>query len=117
MRWARLRRRTFPGYFALEILSGLLAPLAALSLAAAGLELEVAPLVVAYVAVWLAAEAWLAATAGWPVSWRTPLMCLLRELLLPALWVQAWFGNSLSWRGNNMTVARDTQWVVRASGS
>lgn len=41
-------------------------------------------------------------------------MCALRELLLPALWLQAWFVNSLSWRGTDMTVARDTD-LARAS--
>ena len=34
VRWARLRRSTFPGFFALEIASGLAAPLLALVLAA-----------------------------------------------------------------------------------
>jgi ceramide glucosyltransferase len=41
----------------------------------------------------------------------------MRELLLPVLWVQAWFGNSLTWRGHDMTVARDTEWMAPASGS
>ncbi len=86
---------TFPGYFALEIFSGLLAPLLALVLAAAVLDYDVVPLAAAYAGLWLAAEASLAAAAGWPFSWRAPLMCLLRELLLPMLWMQAWFGNSL----------------------
>jgi hypothetical protein len=31
---------------------------------------------------------------------------LLRELLLPALLVQAWMGKSLSWRGTAMTSER-----------
>ena len=118
VRWARLRRGTFPGYFALESFSGLLAPLLALVLAASMLDYDdVIPLAAAYVGLWFAAEASLAAAAGWPFSWRAPLMCLLRELLLPTLWMQAWFGKSLSWRGNDMTVARDTEWMVRASRS
>ena len=117
VRWARLRRGTFPGYFALEIFSGLLAPLLALVLAASVFDVEPVPMAVAYAGVWLAAEAWLATSAGWPFSWRAPLMCLLRELLLPMLWMQAWFGNSLNWRGNDMTVARDTEWMARASRS
>jgi ceramide glucosyltransferase len=105
MRWARLRRATFPSHFALEILSGLAAPLTCLVLAASALDLDVVPLAAAYVGLWLAAEAWLVSVADWPFSWRAPVMWLLRELLLPLLWVQAWFGNSLSWRGNDITVA------------
>ena len=85
--------------------------------AASVLDFDAVPLAAAYAGLWLAAEAWLATAAGWPFSWRSPLVCLLRELLLPALWMQAWFGNSLSWRGNDMTVARDTEWMARASRS
>ena len=87
---------TFPGFFALEIFSGLLAPLAGACAGRAGARLRRrVPLAAAYTGLWLAAEAWLAAAAGWPFSWRSPLMWLLRELLLPVLWMQAWFGNSL----------------------
>jgi ceramide glucosyltransferase len=109
VRWARLRRATFPGYFALEILSGLAAPLACFLFAGWALEMNSADIIGfagAYVAVWLAAEAWLASTLGWHLSWRLPLLWLLRELLLPVLIVQAWLGKSLSWRGTAMTSER-----------
>jgi ceramide glucosyltransferase len=109
VRWARLRRATFPGFFALEILSGLAAPLACFVFAAWALEMEtldVVAVATAYVGVWIAAEAWLAATVGWHLTWRSPLLWLLRELLLPILLVQAWMGKSLSWRGNAMTSDR-----------
>ncbi len=109
VRWARLRRTTFPGFFGSEILSGLVAPLACFVLAGWALEMEsldVVAVAAAYVGVWVAAEAWLAATVGWHMSWRSPLLWLLREALLPILWVQAWLGKSLSWRGNAMTSAR-----------
>jgi len=109
VRWARLRRATFPGFFALEILSGLAAPLACFLYAGWALEMEsldVATVAAAYVAVWLAAEAWLANTVGWHLTWRSPLLWLLREVLLPVLIVQSWLGKSLSWRGTQMTSAR-----------
>jgi ceramide glucosyltransferase len=118
IRWARLRRATFPGFFALEILSGLAAPLGCFVFAAWVLEMEpfdVLAVATAYVGVWLAAEAWLAATVGWYLTWRSPLLWLLRELLLPALLVQAWLGKSLSWRGNAMTSARSEDVEVRGS--
>jgi ceramide glucosyltransferase len=109
VRWARLRRATFPGFFALEILSGLAAPLACFLFAGWAMEMDgvdVLGVAGGYVGVWLAAEAWLAASVGWHLSWRSPLLWLLRELLLPALLVQAWMGKSLSWRGTAMTSER-----------
>lgn len=109
VRWARLRRATFPGFFALEIFSGLAAPLASFVLAGWVLEMQRIDLVGfagAYVAAWLAAEACLAAAVGWHLTWRSPLLWLLRELLLPVLIVQAWLGKSLNWRGNELTRAR-----------
>lgn len=115
VRWARLRRSTFPGFFALEIFSGLAVPLLGVVFTAWSLDADVLAVAGAYVAVWLAAEAWLAAAVGWHLSWRSPLVALLREALLPALWVQAWLGNALTWRGNEMTVARDeASWWARA---
>src|SRR5262249_6817121 len=48
VRWARLRRSSFPGYFALEIFSGLAAPLLGLGVAASALDLDLVPLAVAY---------------------------------------------------------------------
>src|SRR5262245_38814896 len=109
VRWARLRRATFPLCFALELLSGLAAPLACLVFAGWVLELDgldVTTVAGAYAAVWLAAEAWLAAAVGWHLSWRSPFLWLLREALLPLLIVQAWLGTSMSWRGNEITSAR-----------
>jgi len=109
VRWARLRRATFPGVFALEILSGLAAPLACFLYAAWALEMETFDVLMvssAYVTVWLAAEAWLAASLGWYLTWRSPLLWLLREALLPVLIVQSRLGKSLSWRGTQMTSAR-----------
>jgi ceramide glucosyltransferase len=109
VRWARLRRATFPGFFALEVFSGLGTPLACLALAGWVLELDpldAASVAGAYMAVWLAAEAWLAAAVGWHLTWRSPLLWLLREALLPVLIVQAWLGKSASWRGTEITSAR-----------
>jgi ceramide glucosyltransferase len=30
---------------------------------------------------------------------------MLRDALLPALWISAWVGNEFEWRGNPMSVA------------
>jgi ceramide glucosyltransferase len=114
LRWARLRRSIFPGLFALEILSGLVLPLACLLLAGQLLDFDVGVLAAAYVGAWFAAEAWLASSLDWPLSWRSPLMWVVREVQLPLLWVRAWSGNTLSWRGNDMTMPREQGWMARS---
>jgi ceramide glucosyltransferase len=32
---------------------------------------------------------------------------MLRDLLLPALWIDGWFGTGFVWRGHQMTVDTD----------
>ena len=106
VRWARLRRATFPLLFTSEIASGMAAPLLAIAIAGAVLEFDIVPVAVAYAAVWFGAEAALAAGVGWHLTWRSALMWPVRELMLPAVWVQAWFGKSFSWQGKEMTAER-----------
>ncbi len=116
LRWSRLRRATFPGYFALEPLSGIAAPLLAAAFAAQALDWDAGVVAGLIVAGWLAAEAWLTAAVGWHLSWRSPFLWLLRELALPAVWVQAWFGSSLSWRGSSMSLERGDVGLGAAEG-
>jgi ceramide glucosyltransferase len=104
LRWARLRRATFPGWFALEPLSGLTPPLLACIFAAQHLQWDTGTVAGTMLVLWVAAEAWLTATVGWHMSWRSPFLWLLRELSLPALWAQAWLGKDLSWRGSAMSL-------------
>jgi ceramide glucosyltransferase len=117
VRWARLRRCTFPRYFAMEPLSGLLAPLLAGTFAVEAWEVDGSRVAAgAMVAGWLAAEAWLNAAVGWPLSWRSPFLWLLRELALPAIWLQAWFSSSSSWRGSDMSLERGDVGLGTAGG-
>jgi ceramide glucosyltransferase len=106
VRWARLRRATFFLHFAPEAVQGGLLPMIALAIVAPSLGLEVAPAVFLFAVFWYAAEALLAAVAGWHVSPRYPLFCLLRDLLLPVLFVSALQGDAFVWRGNEMQVER-----------
>jgi ceramide glucosyltransferase len=101
LRWARLRQASFKRYYALEILSGGIGPLlaAVYVLAASGLPVGGA---VAVAAVWYGAEAALARAAGWHLSVRSPLAFLLRDILLPLLWIGGWLGRDFVWRGNQM---------------
>lgn len=108
LRWARLRRATFPWFFVPEIFVGVVPPLAfaALATTLAGWCVlgTMAPLIV----VWYALEALLAHSAGWPISLRLLVLCMLRDILLPLLWFAAWTGDEFEWRGNAMTVAVGT---------
>jgi ceramide glucosyltransferase len=47
----------------------------------------------------------LAHAAGWQLSYRSPFAWMLRDLLLPVLWVASWTGNEFVWRGNVMHLA------------
>jgi ceramide glucosyltransferase len=101
LRWARLRQASFKGYYVVEILSGGVAPLltAAAVLAAFGLPLVS---VVALAAIWYGAEATLARAAGWHLTARFILASMLRDLLLPALWIAGWAGTGVVWRGHHI---------------
>jgi ceramide glucosyltransferase len=101
-RWARLRRATFPLFFVPEILSGATAPIAALIFVALQTEIAALPATVLFAALWYGTEFALSLTVGWPVS-RYFLVCmLLRDLMLPALWLDAWRSNQFEWRGTTM---------------
>ena len=103
LRWARLRRVTFKLYFIPELFAGGFFPLGAAGLIAAGGGLSF-PLVLLLCAGWYGLEAVLARVAGWPSSPRSIVAWILRDLVLPVLWVFAWTGSSFVWRGNQMTV-------------
>lgn len=100
LRWSRVRRDGFPALFALEILLGALPP--ALLLAV------IAPVwILPMLALWYGVELALARLAGWPAGPRDLEAMLLRDLMLPALWLATWARRGFEWRGTAMEVARD----------
>ena len=103
LRWARLRRASFRWLFLPEIFLGSALPAVAVALAAAGYGLSVPMAVATLLAVWFAAETALAQSAGWQRSARSALAFLVRDLLLPVLWIAALLGDDFVWRGNRMT--------------
>jgi len=105
VRWARLRRDTFKLFFLPEIAAGAVLPLAASVAFAAESGWPVAGVAAAFAAAWYGAEALLAHAAGWHLSCRAPLAWMLRDILLPVLWVKSWMGNDFVWRGHAMHVA------------
>jgi ceramide glucosyltransferase len=105
VRWSKLRRATFPACFLPEIASGSLMPFIAAGYAAQGADVSVVGVIAVLAAFWYACEAWLARCAGWHAGPLSPLAWVVRDLMLPVMWTQAWFGNSFSWRGNDMSLA------------
>jgi ceramide glucosyltransferase len=104
LRWARLRRASFLLYFLPEILSGGMLPLLGVAFLATALGWHVTLCLAAFVALWYGAEMALSAAAGWHLSALYPLYGLVRDLLLPALFVSALRGSDFVWRGNEMQV-------------
>jgi ceramide glucosyltransferase len=106
IRWARLRRDTFKLFFAVEIFAGAIPPLLAAMLVASTMDWPVVGVTAALACLWYLLEMALAHAAGWHLSWRSLPLCVLRDLLLPVLWLAAWIGNEFVWRGNAMRVAQ-----------
>jgi ceramide glucosyltransferase len=104
LRWARLRRASFFGCFLPEALSSGLVPIVLLAAIAPAIGLPQALIAIALAVLWYGGETLLAWKAGWHVSLRYPLACVLRDLLLPVLFVKALSGSEFAWRGNEMRV-------------
>ncbi len=103
LRWKNCTKCHDPGAFLLEIAIGGLVfnLLGAAALAAmlgiawwAGLGLSAA--------LWYGTELSLHLAAGWPLSWRSPLAWVLRDLAHPALTLAAAFTRTLEWRGTRI---------------
>ncbi len=102
MRWARLRRATFPMLYLPEILVGLWPPLLAVMFLLAKLDLNTASFMsagLAFAALWYVPELVLTHMAGWPLNWRSPLALLVRDLLLPMIYLTAFTGKQVVWHG------------------
>jgi ceramide glucosyltransferase len=104
LRWSKLRRATFPHLFLPELLTGALLPAAALAVGLSGLQIAMLPIVGAFLGTWYGLEIALCRYAGWPISWRSVPLSILRDAMLPALWVGALTSNSFEWQGHTMRV-------------
>lgn len=101
LRWNRIRRDGFPGLFALEIVLGPVLPIAALGgLVAQG----TAPLwmLPALTVGWYGAEVALLAGLGWPATARDIAALVMRDLMMPVLWVTTFRARGFTWRGTDM---------------
>jgi ceramide glucosyltransferase len=117
MRWAILRRATFPVMFTPELLSTSVWTLLAAAYAADAVEVAPEIAVIAAAAVWYGSEAVLARAAGWHMTFISPLAWIARDILLPALWIKAWLGDNFVWRDNEMALSPAAPLTDRHVGS
>lgn len=103
VRWARLRRASFPILYLPEFLAGGLPPLLALCLASGVLGISSAVPALIFAAAWYLAELLLIRAAGWPGALSALLM---RDALLPAVYVAGLFGRHFEWHGHRMVATR-----------
>ncbi|MBV9906132.1 MAG: ceramide glucosyltransferase, partial [Hyphomicrobiales bacterium] len=112
VRWARLRRATFPLHFAPELVTTGLFTFITAWFGAAEFGLDPLAATLAAAVIWYGSEAMLASSAGWRLSlWSVPAW-IVRDLTLPWLWTQAWASDTFVWRGNAMSVAEDETGVA-----
>jgi ceramide glucosyltransferase len=104
MRWARLRRATFPLHFAPEILTTSLLMIGAAAVAAPDWGLSPWTGAALAAVFWYAIEALMALFSGWPLGVKSLPAWIMRDLMLPLLWGSAWTGDNFVWRGNAMSV-------------
>jgi ceramide glucosyltransferase len=102
LRWARLRRASFPFLFIPEFVVGATFPAIAAAYAAAEYGFSVPATIALFLIAWFGAEWALAQKTGWHRSWSLFTALVLRDLLLPVLWIGAVSGNEFTWRGNKM---------------
>jgi ceramide glucosyltransferase len=109
VRWAQLRRATFPAVFVPELFSSSLLPILAGAYAADKAGLSPTFAIVILMVLWFGSEAALARASGWHLTLTSPFAWALRDLMLPVLWIAAWSGDSFSWRGNEIDLTRATE--------
>ncbi len=109
VRWARLRRDSFPAFYCLEVTSGAVLPLIAVILIAIATGYSVIAATALFLALWYGAEMLLASAAGWHLPLLYPLHAMLRDLMLPVLWCEGWREAGFVWRGNAMSVDEGDQ--------
>lgn len=104
LRWAKLRRRTFPIAFIAEPLSGSIVPFVSAGVTAAVLGWSVPASVGVLALLWYGAEIWLARSVKWASGSAASILAMpLRDLSLPFLWVAAWVSDVFEWGGEEVS--------------
>lgn len=106
-RWARTRRKTFPLFYAPEIFAGAFLPCLAAAYSAFSFNISVAGAVLCVALLWYVPEILFAKALKWHLSWATPLALVLRDVMFPVIYIDAWIIDDFVWRGHEMTVREE----------
>ncbi len=101
-RWAALRRLSFPSYFAAEVFTGMHLPMAACAAFCLLTGTSMLGPLSCLVGLWLGSEVLMAAVAGWHLNSRSVAAWLLRDALIPLVWLKAWLDPRYEWRGTRV---------------
>jgi len=112
-RWARTRRKTFPLFYAPEIFAGAFLPCLAAAYVAFYFDMSMAGAVFCVALTWYIPETLLAKALKWHVSWYTPLVFALRDVMLPIIYIDAWCIDDFVWRGHEMSVREEEPSIER----
>ena len=108
VRWARVRRLGMVRLYSGEIVSGGMPAITALAVAVAAGALHWAVFPV-FATLWYGAEIGVSVRAGWPHGVRASLALVVRDLMIPAIWIAGWTGSGFTWRGNAMCSGSPTR--------
>lgn len=106
VRWAKVRRVGFPLIYFFEFLNGAVVPaflMFALTMndVISGLSFGL------FLFVWYFSEWVMAIGSKWSARLSDILAWILRDILLPLIWLRGYFGANFEWRGNEMTKSGD----------
>lgn len=104
IRWARLRRASFPLLFVPEIFAGVIPPMLAFLVGIYSYGLISPALIIGFIVVWYLPEIILLRAARW--SFSLPAL-MLRDALLPAVFITGCASRDFEWHGKAMTTARE----------
>ncbi|WP_342358637.1 ceramide glucosyltransferase [Terrarubrum flagellatum] len=101
-RWARLRRMSFPACYVVEIFAGVLPPTLIAIWWALATDHDVVGTITGLWLLWFALEWALTRIAGWPATFRVIPAMMLRDAMLPLVWLHGWRNKGFVWQGHSM---------------
>jgi ceramide glucosyltransferase len=104
LRWMTIRRMEAKSASLLEPFVGGAVTALAGGLAAPVLAAPWWLVAAATLVVWRCLDAVVLVSRGWDWSWRSPIAGVCWDLMLPALWLRAWFARSVRWGGAEIKI-------------
>ena len=110
-RWARLRKATFPLFFIPEVMNGSF--VAAATGAYSSMYYGYDPILAIIMIVFLlhASELILAKICGFFIDFRMPLALLVRDLMLPVMFVDALLVDEYTWHGEKIKIKEADEFI------